>query len=125
MYREPMTMLTLPSPLLRARSPTPPDPNPWMDTRSELAFLFFVDAALFRGGEVGGFTPEISSKVVGGVRVPCVEGEPALGSSAVNGPPDADGNTGIDMRCRSLDCAPETGDSGLLPIGVCEALLEN
>lgn len=95
-----------------------------MDTLSALASRAFVDAELLRGGEFGGFTPEISSNVVGGVRVPSVEGEPALGSSVVSGPPD-DGNTGIDMRCASLSCAPETGDSGLLAVGVCEARLEN
>ena len=94
-----------------------------MDNLSALASLALV--VLFRGGETGVFTPAISSKVVGGVRVPCVEGDPARGSSVDNGPPDDDGNTGIDIRCKSLGCAPETGDSGLLAVGVCEARLEN
>lgn len=118
-------MLTRPRPLFRARSPTPPDPKPWMDTLSALASLVLVEVELFRGGEIGAFTPDISSKVVGGVRVPCVGGEPALRSSVDSGPPDDEGNTGIDMRCKSLCCAPETGDSGLLAVGVCEARLEN
>ena len=118
-------MLTRPRPLFRARSPTPPDPKPWIDTLSALASLALVDAVVFRGGEVGVFTPGISSNVVGGVRVPWVEGEPALGSSVGSEPPDDDGNTGIDIRCKSFGCAPETGDSGLLAVGVCEALLEN
>ena len=46
--------------------------------------------------------PDISSNVVGGVRVPCVLGEAALGSSKVNGPPELDGSTGMDMRCKSF-----------------------
>lgn len=125
MYKEPITMLTRPRPLFRARSPTPPDPKPWIDTLSALASLVFVVVEVLRGGEVGAFTPDISSNVVGGVRVPWVEGEPALGSSVDSGPPDDEGKTGIDMRCRSLCCAPETGDSGLLAVGVCEARLEN
>src|SRR5690242_21889661 len=99
MYKEPMTMLTLPRPLLRARSPTPPDPKPCIDTRSEFASLVFVEEVLFRGGEVGLLTPEISSKVVGGVRVPCVEGEPALGSSVDNGPRSEERRVG--KECRS------------------------
>lgn len=54
-----------------------------------------------------------------------MEGEPARGSSVDKGPPDDDGSTGIDMRCKSLDWGPDTGDSGLLAVGVCEARLEN
>lgn len=54
-----------------------------------------------------------------------MEGEPALGSSVDSVPPDDEDKTGIDMRCRSFCCAPDTGDSGLLVVGVCEARLEN
>jgi hypothetical protein len=117
----PTTILTRPRPLLRARSPTPPEPNPWIDTRSDalslvaelgLAGLLFTCCSVFAA-----LTPDISSKVVGGVRLPCALD--ARGSSTVKGPPDVDGKTGIDMRCASF-WTPERGDSGLLALGVCE-----
>jgi hypothetical protein len=63
--------------------------------------------------------PDISSNVVGGVRVPCALEEAVLGSSVDNGPPEFDDNTGIDMRWLSFS-ALFTGDSGLLAVGVCE-----
>jgi hypothetical protein len=42
--------------------------------------------------------PDISSKVVGGVCVPCALEDAVLGSSVDSGPPEFDGNTGIDIR---------------------------
>jgi len=120
MYKVPVTMLMRPRPLLRALSPTPPDPNPWIDTRS--AAEFFVDAPGFAGllavwcKVFAALIPEISSKVVGGVRVPCALTEAERGSSVDSGPPELDGSTGMDARCVSFWAFP-TGDSGLLVLG--------
>ena len=110
-----MTMLTRPLPLLRALSLTPPEPKPCTDTLSALESRALVgggfEELLFvRLKVLAVLTPAISSKVVGGVRVPPEVGEVALGSSLFKDPPDAEGSTGNDMRCSSFWLAG-TGDS--------------
>ena len=121
MYNVPITIPMRPRPLFLALSPTPPEPNPWIETRSAIVLLVAVlgllDVLFGCCAVLAALIPDISSKVVGGVRVPCALEEAVLGSSVDNGPPELDGNTGIDIRWPSFR-ALLTGDSGLLVLGV-------
>lgn len=121
-----MTMLTRPRPLFRARSPTPPDPKPCVETRSDVESLLddrVLDEVLCEGvSPLAALIPEISSNVVGGVRIPCMFCKAVLGSSVLGGPPGFDDSVGIDMRCTSF-AAVSLGVSGLEVVGTCELRL--
>ena len=96
-------MLMRPRPLFRALSLTPPEPNPWIETRSAfVAAADFVGLPVFCGRLLVDPTPEISSNVVAGVLESWVLTEVGRWSSPDTELPELEGSMGMDTRCISL-----------------------